>query len=79
MRARIIFGHALEEVPVFIVERRVLLAEMPDLARIIAAFGRATGRFGPTSIVLAHLDIGVYFDNRWLSHPNVHKFRAVGE
>jgi hypothetical protein len=79
MRAGIVVCHAFEEVPVFVVERGMLLAEVPDLARIIAAFRRTIGCFGPTSIVLAQLDIGVYFDNRGLSHPNVHKFRAVGE
>jgi hypothetical protein len=79
MRTSIVVCHAFEEVPVFVVECGMLLAEMPNLTGIVAAFGCTIGRFCPTSIVLAQLDIGIYFDNRGLSHPNVHKFRAVGE
>jgi hypothetical protein len=57
----------------------MLLAKMPDFARIITAFGRTTRRFRTTPIMLTHLDIGINFDNGRLTHADVNKFGAVGE
>lgn len=71
--------HALEKVPILIVKSCMLGAEMPDLVWIIPAFGRTIGGFGCTSVMLTHLHVGLDGVRGWLSHPYIHKLRAVGE